>query len=423
VLTDIKVSTLPNGLRVVTDRIETVRSASVGLWVGAGTRNEAPEVNGVAHLLEHMVFKGTKRRSAATIAEELETVGGHMNAFTSREVTAFYSRVLPEDVPLAMDVTADILQNSVFDSEELARERSVILQEIGQANDTPDDIIFDHFQTAAFPGQGLGRPVLGLPDVVASLPRDAIIDYLKRHYAGPTMVLSASGLVEHDRIVDQAAALFADLPSTPATPDARAHYGGGEYRENKDLEQLHLLLGFDGVGYHDPDFHAVNVLATLLGGGMSSRLFQEIREKRGLVYTIHSFSSSYCDSGLFGVYAGTGGGDAPALIPVLCDQILDVINTATEGEVERAKAQLRAGLVMGMESTMARCEQAGQQMLIYGRVLTVEEQLASLAAVDVPTVRRVAKRLFSSRPTLGALGPTSALESYDAITGRLRPAA
>ncbi|WP_366657691.1 pitrilysin family protein [Fodinicurvata sp. EGI_FJ10296] len=422
-MTDIKVTTLPSGLRVVTDHIETVRSASVGLWVGAGTRNEAPEVNGVAHLLEHMVFKGTERRNAAAIAEALETVGGHMNAFTSREVTAFYSRVLAEDVPLAMDVTADILQNSLFDAEELARERSVVLQEIGQANDTPDDIIFDHFQTAAFPDQGLGRPVLGLPDVVSSLPREAIIAYLRQHYAGPNMVLSASGLVEHDRIVEQAAALFGDLPSTPAVPDTPARYGGGEYRENKDLEQLHLLLGFDGVGYHDPDFHAMNVLATLLGGGMSSRLFQEIREKRGLVYTIHSFSSSYCDSGLFGVYAGTGGEDATELVPVLCDQLMAVTGEVTDEEVERARAQLRAGLVMGMESTMARCEQAGQQMLIYGRVLSMEEQLESLAAVDATAVRRVATRLLSSRPTLGALGPASALESYDGIAGRLRHAA
>lgn len=416
----IGITTLDNGLRVVTDPMAGVATASLGVWLGTGTRQERPEDNGIAHLLEHMSFKGTAKRSAQDIAEEIEAVGGHLNAYTSRENTAYYAKVLAEDLPLALDILSDILQHPTFDPEELARERTVVLQEIGQAHDTPDDIIFDHFQAVAYPDQPLGRPVLGSADSVRRLTRESLTHYVGQQYAAGAMVLSAAGAVEHAALVDAAAKAFDAIPARPDGATDTAQYAGGDYREARDLEQLHLILGFEGLGYHDEDFYAAAVLSTLLGGGMSSRLFQEIREKRGLVYSIYSFTGHYRDTGLFGIYAGTGGEDAPELVPVLCDELLQVTETVSDKEIARARAQIRSGLLMGLESTMMRCEQLGQNLLTHGRPLPVDEQVEKVAAVDGAAVRRVARRLFASRPTLAALGPIEHLDAYDRVADRLR---
>lgn len=415
----VKVSTLANGLRVATDTMASVESVSLGVWVGAGTRYETPEVNGVAHLLEHMVFKGTRRRSAQQIAEEIEAVGGHLNAYTSRETTAYYAKVLKDDAGLALDMVADLLQHATLDEEELRREREVVIQEIGQANDTPDDIVFDHFQTAAYPDQPIGRPVLGTTDIVGHLSRADVAAYHGGHYGADAMVLVAAGNIDHGWLVDRAGELFADLRPCDQEPTPAATYAGGELRHDRDLEQLHMLLGFPSVGYHDDDFYAVSVLSTLLGGGMSSRLFQEIREKRGLVYSVYSFTSAYRDGGLFGIYAGTGGDEASELIPVLCDEIAKVAATVSEAEVARARAQLKASQLMGLESTSGRCEQAGNQLLIFNRPLPVSETVAKIDAVDAQAVAKAAQRLFTGRPTLAALGQIGALESYDRIAARL----
>ncbi|MBP2226996.1 putative Zn-dependent peptidase [Azospirillum agricola] len=415
----IRVTTLPNGLRVATDTMPDVQSVSLGCWVGVGTRNEAASVNGVAHLVEHMLFKGTKRRSAFRISEEIENVGGQLNAYTTREQTAYYAKVLHEDAPLALDILADMIQHSALDAEELVRERTVVLQEIGQSADTPDDIIFDHFQATAYPGQALGRPVLGSSEIVGSLPREALVDYIGGHYGAPGMVLSAAGRIEHDRMVDLAFKAFGDLPGhAPPKPEA-ARYAGGDYREARDLEQMHLVLGFDGVGVHDPDFYAHSVLSTLLGGGMSSRLFQEVREKRGLVYSIYTFTGGYHDGGLFGVYAGTGEDEVAELVPVVCEELAKVGEDVTEDEVARARAQLKAGTLMALESTMSRCEQLGQQLLIYDRPIPVEEIVTKIDAVDRASVVNAAQRLRRSRPTVAALGPIDRLEDYDRIAERL----
>src|SRR5579863_2924112 len=243
-----QLATLPNGLRIVTDRIDTVDTVSLGLWVDVGTRNEAAGINGAAHFLEHMAFKGTERRSARAIAEEIEAVGGHLNAYTSRESTAYYAKVLKEDVPLALDILADILMNSSFEPSEFERERAVILQELGQANDTPDDIIFDYFQERAFPDQAMGRPVLGRPEIIRDLSREAVIAYLRDHYGAARMVLAASGNLDHERIVALADELFSGMAASGAGDRALsaepARYTGGEHREGRDLEQLHLVLGF-----------------------------------------------------------------------------------------------------------------------------------------------------------------------------------
>lgn len=418
-MSSIRVTTLPNGLRVATDTMPDVQSVSLGCWVGVGTRNEAASVNGVAHLVEHMLFKGTRRRSAFRISEEIENVGGQLNAYTTREQTAYYAKVLHEDAPLALDILSDMIQHSTLDAEELVRERTVVLQEIGQSADTPDDIIFDHFQSTAYPGQAIGRPVLGSAEIVGALPREALVDYIAGHYGAPGMVLSAAGRIEHARMVDLAFKAFGDLPSgAPPKPES-AHYAGGDFREDRDLEQMHLVLGFDGVGVHDPDFYAHSVLSTLLGGGMSSRLFQEVREKRGLVYSIYTFTGGYHDGGLFGVYAGTGEDEVAELVPVVCDEIAKVGADVTEDEVARARAQLKAGTLMALESTMSRCEQLGQQMLIYDRPVPVEEIVAKIDGVDRDAVVKAAGRLRASRPTVAALGPIAKLESYDRIAERL----
>ncbi|SMF71533.1 Predicted Zn-dependent peptidase [Azospirillum oryzae] len=418
-MSSIRVTTLPNGLRVATDTMPDVQSVSLGCWVGVGTRNEAASVNGVAHLVEHMLFKGTRRRSAFRISEEIENVGGQLNAYTTREQTAYYAKVLHEDAPLALDILSDMIQHSTLDAEELVRERTVVLQEIGQSADTPDDIIFDHFQSTAYPGQAIGRPVLGSAEIVGALPREALVDYIAGHYGAPGMVLSAAGRIEHDRMVDLAFKAFGDLPSGAPPKPETARYTGGDFREDRDLEQMHLVLGFDGVGVHDPDFYAHSVLSTLLGGGMSSRLFQEVREKRGLVYSIYTFTGGYHDGGLFGVYAGTGEDEVAELIPVVCDEIAKVGADVTEDEVARARAQLKAGTLMALESTMSRCEQLGQQILIYDRPVPVEEIVAKIDGVDRDAVVKAASRLRASRPTVAALGPIAKLESYDRIVERL----
>lgn len=415
----IKTTTLDNGLRVVSDPMATVESVSLGVWVGVGTRHEAKEMNGVSHLLEHMAFKGTRRRSAIAIAEEIEAVGGHINAYTTRESTAYYVRVLKEDVALGVDLIADILQHSTMEPEELERERTVILQEINQAQDTPDDVVFDNFQAAAYPDQPLGRQVLGDAGIVGAMGRETIIDYMNTHYNAGSMVLAAAGRIDHDQLVDLAADSFAALPQGPEVKLEEGHYAGGQSVVERELEQAHLLLGFEGVGYRDPDFYALAVLSTLFGGGMSSRLFQEIREKRGLVYSIYSFGSSYSDGGMFGIYGGTGEQELAELMPLICDEIHKMTDSVGEDELNRARAQIKASILMGLESSSSRCEQLARQMMVFGRPLPTAETVAHIEAVDATAILRVARRIFTSPLTLAALGPVSKLESYDDIRKRL----
>ncbi len=416
----IRATTLENGLRVVSDPMATVESASLGVWVGVGTRYEKPELNGVSHLLEHMAFKGTRRRSALAIAEEIEAVGGHINAYTTRESTAYYVRILKEDVPLGVDLIADILQNSTMETEELERERTVILQEIHQANDTPDDVVFDNFQEAAFPDQPMGRQVLGDADIISAMGRDTIIGYMSDHYNAPTMVLAAAGRVDHDALVSLAREAFGNLPQGEQASRDAARYTGGASIVERELEQAHLLLGFEGVGYQDPDFYSVAVLSTLFGGGMSSRLFQEIREKRGLVYSIYSFVPSYSDSGLFGIYAGTGEEETAELLPLICDEIKKMTDSVGADELTRARAQIKASILMALESSSSRCEQLARQMMVFGRPMPTEEIVANIEAVDGDAILRAARRIFASPLTVAALGPISKLETYGEIENRLR---
>ena len=418
-LDGVRVTTLDNGLRVASDAMPSVETVSLGVWAEVGTRHEPPEINGVAHLLEHMAFKGTEKRSARAIAEEIEAVGGHLNAYTSRENTAYYAKLLAEDLPLGLDIIADILQHSVFDPDELARERAVVLQEIGQAEDTPDDIIFDRFQETAFPDQALGRPVLGTASNVGGMEAATIRDYMRRHYSAGRLVLTAAGKVDHDRLVELASRAFDSLPRRNDDAVEKADYRGGDFREDRDLEQAHIVLGFAGVDYLDPDHYPISVFSTLFGGGMSSRLFQEVREKRGLVYSIYSFASSYHDGGLFGIYAGTGEREVVELMPLICDELVKVADTVGEDEVARARAQMRAGLLMSRESTSSRSEQLAQQLMVYGRPVGVEEIVGRIEAVDRAAVAGAARRLLASAPTLAALGPVDRVETLASLRGRL----
>jgi predicted Zn-dependent peptidase len=413
----VKVSTLDNGLRVASDAMAGVESVSLGVWAAIGTRHEPASVNGVSHLLEHMAFKGTERRSARDIAVEVEAVGGQINAYTTRERTAYYAKMLADDLPLALDILADILQHSTYRPDELARERQVILQEIGQAEDTPDDIVFDHFQAVAYPDQALGRPVLGEAAIVERLTREAVAGYLKGNYGPAHLVVAAAGAVEHERLVALVRELFDDLPAgAPPAPEPAA-FAAGDRRTERDLEQLHLVLGFPGVGYLDADYYAQTVLSTFYGGGMSSRLFQEIREKRGLVYNIYSFAAPYADGGMFAVYAGTGEREVGELLPLLAEELTQLPATLEPAELARAKAQLRADILMARESSSARAEQLAQQLLAYGRPLHPAEIIARVEAVDAAVVQRLARRFAAGPLAFAALGPVGRLPDAMAIAG------
>ena len=415
----VRVTRLPSGLTVVSETMDRVETVSFGAYVATGTRNETEAENGASHFLEHMAFKGTATRSASDIAIAIENVGGHINAYTAREQTAYYVKLLKEDLALGADIIGDILTHSTFAPEELERERGVILQEIGQANDTPDDIIFDRFQETAFPSQPMGRPVLGTEMGIRGMKREQLTGYMQRHYAAGNVVIAAAGALQHDTVVELAKKHFADLPSDLPGQFAPGIYSGGEFREERDLDQVHIVLGFPAVGYSDRDYYPSLLLSTLLGGGMSSRLFQEIREKRGLVYSIYSFAAPFIDGGLFGIYAGTGEEEAKELMPVTLAELRKVQRDVSQAELDRARAQVKAGLLMSLESTGSRCEQIARQIQIFGRIVSTSETVAKLNAVTLEDISRCAVRIFGGTPTLATVGPAEHVPSLPMIADRL----
>jgi len=397
----------------------SLQSAAIGLWVLAGGRHERVEQNGIAHFLEHMAFKGTKRRSALQIAEEIEDVGGYMNAYTSREVTAYYARVLEADVPLALDVIADIVLNPVFDEREIETERGVILQEIGQSMDTPDDIIFDWLQEKAYPDQPLGRTILGPAERVRSFTRDDLAGFVAEQYGPGQMILSAAGAVDHDALVREAEALFGHLSPVISAPPAKALFHGGETRNVKTLEQAHFALGFESPDYGDPAIHAAQIYANALGGGMSSRLFQEIREKRGLCYTIFSQAGAYSDTGMMTVYAGTSDEQLAELAVVTLDEMKRAADDMNDEEIARARAQMKAGLLMGLESPSNRAERLARMIQIWGRVPDLEEVVAKIDAVTTQDVKDFAEVMAVQAPAALALyGPVDGAPTLEALQER-----
>lgn len=417
---EMRISTLANGLTVASDPMAGVGSASVGLWVDVGARHERAAENGIAHLIEHMAFKGTTSRSARAIAEEIEAVGGQLNAYTSRESTAFYARVLGEDLPLAVDILADILQRSLFEEVELVREKAVVLQEIGLAEDTPDDIVFDHLQETAYPSQALGRPILGCEGTVESFSQSDLKSFVKQHYGAERIVLAASGAVEHEALLRLAEDGLGDLPAGGSKACEAASYEGGEIRVDRDLEQVHLVMALPGVSVHDPDYPTAGLLSSILGGGMSSRLFQEIREKRGLVYSVYSFFSHFDDSGLLTLYAGTGEEEAAETLVLMAEELKAVAANIEEEELRRAKAQARAAILMSRESSFARAEAMANHFLIYREALDLEALLAKLEAVGTKDIEGLMARLLEGTPSLAVMGPSGRLPEFSQLAHRLR---
>lgn len=412
----VEVSRLSNGLTVATETLPSIESVALGVWIKSGARNERDEEHGMAHLLEHMAFKGTRRRSAFEIASEIENVGGEINAATSVETTSYFARVLAADMPLAVDILADILQESEFDPDELEREQHVILQEIGAAHDTPDDVVFDHFTETAFRHQTLGRSILGTPDTVKSFTSRQLHDYIGRQYGAERMVVVAAGAVEHDAFVREVEKRLGGFRShADGTLPQYAQYVGGDFRENRDLMDAQIVLGFEGRAYHVRDFYASQVLSMILGGGMSSRLFQEVREKRGLCYSVYAFHWGFSDTGIFGVHAATGHGSLGELLPVIMTELQRSGESIGQDELDRARAQYRAGLIMSAESPSSRASQIARQLLLFGRPVAKEELMGRLDALTTARLTDLSGRLFSTRPTLTAVGPVGTLAPYEEL--------
>jgi predicted Zn-dependent peptidase len=415
----IEVSQLANGLTVVSHAMPEVETVSIGIWIGAGSRSEALGEHGVAHFLEHMAFKGTARRSAQEIAEEIEAVGGELNAATGVDSTAYYARVMRKDMPLALDILSDIIVAPRFDRAELGRERDVILQEIAAAMDSPDDIAFDLVQEAAFPDQPVGRPILGTVESVGSFKRTHLGAYLAAHYHAPDMVLAAAGAVDHEALVAEAERWLGGFNPEAAAPPEPARYAGGARRSEKNFEQTHLVLAFEGAAYRHADYFTAQICAGALGGGMSSRLFQEVRERRGLCYAIYSFASGLTDSGMFTIHAAGGPDRAHELFAVIRDELVK----AAEGgfradEIARVKAQIKMGLLAGLESSSARAEQLARQILIHGRPLTTEEVIEKVESVEAPDLQALVASMLASPASLATVGPILHVARFERVAAK-----
>ena len=402
----VEVTRLPSGLTVVTDSMPHLQTASLGVWVGSGSRDEQPEEHGISHLLEHMAFKGTKRRTARQIAEEIEQVGGDINAATSFETTAYFASVLKTDMPMAVDVLSDILSNPTFDAAELKREQNVIVQEIGATEDAPDDLVFDYLQATAFPNQPMGRAILGTPETVCSFKEQHLRAYLARNYRAPDMVVAATGAIDHAGVVAEVERRFGQFKGPAAPLPQPAKFGGGVKLQARDLEQVHIALALEGLAQRHADYFSLQVFAIVLGGGMSSRLFQEVREKRGLCYTISAFHAPYADTGMFGIYAGTDARDVNELVRVSIEETARAAASITEAEVDKAKAQMKVGLLMALESSGARARQLANQIMTWGRPIPLAEIVAKIEGVTVESARAAGRALLGrSRPAVAALGP------------------
>ena len=408
-------TTLPGGLRVVTETLPSVRSATFGIWVQVGSRDETPTLNGATHYLEHLLFKGTRQRSALDISSAIDAVGGEMNAFTAKEYTCYYARVLDTDLPLAIDVVCDMLTGSLIEAADVDAERGVILEEIAMTEDDPGDCVHDLFAETMLGDTPLGRPVLGTVDTINALDRDQIARFYKKHYDPTHLIVAAAGNVDHATVVRQVRRAFEKagaLSRTDATPVApregsRSVRAAGRVELlNRKTEQAHVVLGMPGLARTDERRWALGVLNTALGGGMSSRLFQEVREKRGLAYSVYSYTSGFADCGLFGVYAGCRPSQVHDVLKICRDE-LD--RAATEGlsdeEIGRAVGQLSGSTVLGLEDTGALMNRIGKSELCWGAQMSVDEMLARISAVTPDDVRAVARDVLGQRPSLSVIGP------------------
>jgi predicted Zn-dependent peptidase len=404
--------------------MKETEAVSLSLWTKVGSRYEPANLNGISHFLEHMAFKGTKTRNAQQIAEAFDSIGGMFNAATGREYTTYYAKVLKEHFRQAADIIADITLNSLFDQEELDRERGVILQEIAMTNDTPDDVLFEHYQEIAFPEQAIGRSILGPPEHIQNFTRQNFVDYVGKYYTAPNMVLAVAGNIEHQQVMDFAQQAFASLSSTPAEPAEKARYNGGVKLIQKDLEQVHIALGWQGSGYLSEDIYRLQLLAAILGGSMSSRLFQEIREKRGLAYHVSTFTSNYCDTGLFSAYAGCAPEKVDELLPVVFEQLHKATTTLKEEELERAKNQVKAALLMGYESSNFCADELGRHLMCFGRVIEYKEIIEKLEQLSLQDLQDALLGIVSqSEISLCAIGNIKALPDINSLTQPLKDCA
>ena len=415
----VEITTLANGLTVVSHPMPHIETVAIGIWVKAGARDELPEENGIAHFLEHMAFKGTKRRTAQGIAEEIENVGGEINAATGMETTTYYARVMKEDWKLALDILADIFTESTLDEDEMERERDVILQEIAASKDQPDDLVFDLSQAASFGDHPLGRSILGPASLIETMTRDQMAAWRDRNYWASRIVVCAAGNIDHQALAKETEKLFGHMQRGVAPQRQSPIFAAGSSIEQKPLDQTHIVLGFAAPHYKDPRIYQLQVLSSVLGGGMSSRLFQEVREKRGLCYSVFSYGTSYEDVGQLGVYAATSPDHTPELIDVTADVMLSTAQAISEKELARAKAQLKTSLVMNLESASSRADQIARQYLAFGEVPRVSHLVKRIEAVEAENVRELAEDIFSAKkPSLSAVGQLSTLASYSDIAAR-----
>ena len=416
----IEIEQLENKLIVITQNMEHLESASVGLWVKAGSRDEKENEHGIAHLLEHMAFKGTNTRNAQDIVTEIENVGGDINAATGVETTAYYARVLKKDVKLAINIFADILTDSVFDETELEREKHVIVQEIGASQDDPAELIYDYFHETAFQNQAIGRPILGSVKSIEGFSADNLRDYLNSHYQGHNMVLAAVGNVNHREIVELAKEKFGNIEDNKTQEPVKAEYVGGEKRINRKLQEAQIAIGFPGRAYHVKDFYASQIFAMILGGGMSSRLYQEVREKKGLCYSIYATHTGYCDTGLFSIHAATEKDDVKTLMPIIINELKKTMENIEKQEVDRAREQIRAGLLMVQETPSARAGQIARQMLLFGRHITNDELMERLNAINEKRIQGLAQKMFlDENITIAAVGPIKNMMEQGEIVTKL----
>jgi len=412
----VDITKLANGLTIITQMMPHLESVALGIWVKAGARDEMQNENGVAHFLEHMAFKGTKRRTAQGIAEEIETAGGEINAATGMETTTYYARTLKSDWPLAMDILADIFTSSTLDDDELEREREVILQEIAAAKDTPDDLVFELAQTASFGEHALGRSILGTEQLVKDMTRSQMLAWRERNYWASRMVVCGVGNVEHAAFVEEAKKHFDGLPRGHMPQRQPPQFSATSQTEQKPLDQTHLVVSFQAPNYRDPRVYQLQVLASILGGGMSSRLFQEVREKRGLCYSVFAFGTTYEDIGQLGVYAATSPDNTPDLVKVTAQVMHSMMDEITPKEIDRAKAQLKTSIVMNLESASSRADQIARQYLAFGEVPEIRSLISKIEAVTADEVKILAAEIFgTSAPAVSAVGQLSSLESHEAL--------
>ncbi|MGN6473859.1 MAG: M16 family metallopeptidase [Mycobacteriales bacterium] len=409
----IRRTVLPGGIRVLSESIPGVRSVAFGVWIGVGSRDETPSLSGASHYLEHLLFKGTRKRDALEISAALDEVGGELNAFTAKEYTCFYARVLDVDVPIAVDVICDMVTSSVLSGHEVENERGVILEEIAMHDDDPGDSVHDEFASLVWPGDPLGRPVLGSVETITAMSRTAINGYYRRRYRPEQLVIPAAGNIEHSKLVRLVKKAFADVPiddsATPSAPRSAKRapsFTVASTVRHRQTEQANLVLGCAGLSRGDDRRFALGVLNAAVGGGMSSRLFQQVRERHGLAYSVYSFASHYADAGMFGVYAGCHPKRVAQVLD-LCREELAVVATGglSAAELERGRGQMRGGFVLGLEDTGSRMSRLGKSELVYGELMTVNEVIAAIDSVTLNDVQDVAADLFTRPTSLAVIGP------------------